>query len=885
MTLLFADVEGSTRLLHSLGEGYTPVRARVRELVRMVASERGGHEVDWAGDGVFLAFQRARDAVVAAADLQRALADEPWPPDTAVRFRIGIHAGEPQVEEDGYVGLDVHIAARICATGHGGQVVVSRTAKDLVGDDPSAGISFRSLGSHRLKDVPSPEQLFQLIAPGLPETFPPLRTLGGATLPALHHRLVGRRRDLTTTLSLLARSDVRLVTITGPGGAGKSRLALEAAGLTAVQRPVHLVGLAPVSDAELVPEAIARALGVRESGDRPLIESIADTLSGSGALLFLDNLEHLPAAAQHIAGLLDRAPDLDVLTTSRAPLRLSGEHVVPLQPLTVYDASALFSELAAARGVMLHEDTAPAVREICRRLDGLPLAIELVAARLAVLPPAQLLRALDEGLTLVMEGPVDLPERQRTLRATIDWSYGLLTESQRELHQTLAVFAGGCTLEDARVLAKSGPSFLADLEGLVAGSLLRSDVTEGEMRLSMLETVREDAVARLDADGRLDALRGRHAERFVELALTAESELAGPDQATWLERLESDFDNIGAALDWCLSSGQLEDALRAISALERFWRAHGHVSEARRWLALGLDLADEIPPDVRAAALWTAAQQATAQSDWKAAAPMLDEARDLFRSSGRRRQEVLAIANLSFVALRQDDPQRAEAFAEEALAVARELGDERATSGALMVLGDVQSARGEHALAVAQYEEAVELRNRLGDPLLVSDAIYNLGMATFHGGDRGRARQSFEEALTRARKLDEALYVAAAQFMLALLDLLEGEAASAGVRAHESLALYTDLEDNRSRARCLVLLGGAAAAEGSAENAARLLGAADALREDEPPDTFELPVLERYVPVLEARLGGPAFGDLKAEGKELGAETVAREVVSADTHA
>ena len=308
-----------------------------------------------------------------------------------MRVRIGIHTGEPEVGDEGYIGLDVHVAARICAAGHGNQIIVSLPTREVVGDSPLPEVVFRPLGRHRLKDIEEPQQLFQLAAAGLPEDFPPLRTLAGATLPALHHRLVGRSDDLANIHSLLARPEVRLVTIAGPGGAGKSRLALEIAGKAAVGQAVHLVGLASISDPELVPAAIGRTIGVRESSGQPLAERIGEALAGTHTLLVLDNLEHLPTAAEHVARLLDQAPDLQILTTSRLPLRLSGEHVVPLEPLRMDDASTLFAELAAARGIVLHPSALPAVREICRRLDGLPLAIELVAARLVVLPPAQIL--------------------------------------------------------------------------------------------------------------------------------------------------------------------------------------------------------------------------------------------------------------------------------------------------------------------------------------------------------------------------------------------------------------------------------------------------------------------------------------------------------------
>lgn len=878
VTLLFADVEGSTRLLHALGERFAPARARLREIIREGAASRAGHEVDWAGDGAFLAFPRARDAVAAAAEIQRALAEEPWSPDEALRLRIGIHTGEPELGDEGYVGMDVVVAARICASAHGEQIVVSHATRDVAGDQPLPDTTYRPLGRHRLKDVPSTEQLFQIVAPGLREEFPPLRTLGATTFPALHHRLVGRADALEQIEALISRPDVRLVTVTGPGGAGKSRLALEAAAAAALERPVHLVGLAPVSHPDLVPGAIARAIGVRESTGRPLLQSIADSLGGTEALLFLDNLEHLAPAAAHVAELLDRVPDLDVLVTSRAALRLSGEHVLSLDPLTPDDAATLFLELAAARGVLLGADTLASVHAICRRLDGLPLAIELVAARLVVLPPAQILQALDEGLALEMEGPIDLPERQRTLRAAIDWSYRLLTEGQRELHGALAVFANGCTLEDARAVTGRGSRVLPDLEALVGWSLLRSDVADRSIRLSMLETVREHAVARLDSEGTLDDLRRRHAERFLELAVASEVALAGSEQAAWLERLERELENIRAALDWLLAAGRAGDALRATSALERFWRAHAHVSEARRWLSLGLALAEDLPADVRAAALRTAAQQAAAQSDWAAAEPMLEEARDLYHAGGQVREEVLVLAYLSFIAMRRDEVERAEQFAQEAVAVAAELGDDRASSGALTVLGDVYSAQGQHELALARYEEAVALRTRLGDPLLVTDAVYNLGLAAFHAEELTRARKAFDDALAQARDLGEAPYVAAAQLMLAELDLLSGNAELAGTRARESLAVYTELEDDRSRARCLVVLAATAVAEGSFETAARLLGAAEAARGDESPDEFEAPVLERYLPGLEARLG-TELSALVAEGRTLGPRALELTVV------
>ena len=873
VTLLFADVEGSTKLLSALGERFGPARARMRELVREAASSHGGAEVDWAGDGVFLAFGGAHDGIAAATQIQRSLAAEPWPDDAAHRLRIGLHTGEPELEHEGYVGMDVVIASRICAAAHGEQIVVSRAARDVAGDEPLPGASFRALGRHRLKDVPEALQLFQLVAPELRADFPPLNTLSATTLPALHHRLVGRA-DALARLEELLSTDARLVTITGPGGAGKSRLALELAAGAATERPVHLVGLAPVAESELVPGAIGRALGVREPAEGTLIEVIASRLNGTGALLYLDNLEHLEAAAVHVAELLDGAPDLQILATSRMPLRLSTERVLPLAPLTLEDATTLFVELAAARGVVLQADALESVREICRRLDGLPLAIELVAARLVVLPPAEIVRALGEGLALRMEGPVDLPERQRTLRAAIDWSYQRLTDGQRALHGTLAVFGDSASLADARAVAREGEEFLRNLEALVGWSLVRSEATDGEVRLSMLETVREYALDRLRADDLLDHVRGRHAQHFLGLALEAETELSGPDQNEWLDRLEREYDNLTTTLDWLMSSGRVADALSAVSALERFWRAHAHVGDARRWLALGLGLATDAPTRVRADALWTAARQAAGQSDWDAAVPMLEEALALYRAEKREREQVFALSELGFIALRRGDVDRAEQLCDEALSLARSLGDDRALSAVLSILSNIARTRGDHERALACAEEALERRRGLGDPTTVVDATYHVGVAAFSGGDLDRSEEAFEAVLALGRSLGDALYTAAALCMLGTTGLLKGDLSLVEERLRESLAIYVDLNDDRSCAECLSALGGYAAATGHPEEAARLWGAGDAARESRPLEYAEPAIEARFTSTLVESLGAERFAALRIEGHRSGYESV-----------
>jgi predicted ATPase/class 3 adenylate cyclase len=875
VTLLFADVEGSTRLVHALGGRYSGVRTRMKELVGGCAARWNGHEVDWAGDGVFLAFSGARDALAAAAEIQRALAAESWPSDGVLRVRMGIHTGEPDPLDQGYVGLDVHVAARICAAGHGDQIVVSQATRDVAGDEPAAGLSFRPLGRHRLKDVAEPQQLFQLVGAGLVADFPPLRTLAGATLPALHHRLVGRTSDLAAVQTLLTQPEVRLVTITGPGGAGKSRLALEVAGTAAVHRPVHLVGLAPISDSELVPAAIARAVGVRESSGRTLLESVSEALAETGSLILLDNLEHLSGAAEHVRAVLDAVPDVKLLVTSRVPLRLAAERVVPLAPLPVDDASTLFSELAAARGIVLHPAAFASVREICRRLDGLPLAIELVAARLVVLPPAHILEALDEGLALRMEGPVDLPERQRTLRATIDWSYGLLNERQRELHGTLAVFAGGCILADARAIAGSDAMLLPDLEALVAWSLLRSDVSDGDVRLSMLDTVREHALSVLEADGRLEDLRRRHAERFLALALAAEPELTGPDQAAWLDRLEEELDNLRATLDWLLANGRVEDVLRAVSALLRFWHARGHVAEARLLLSRGMVAGDDLSPAVRARALWTTAHEAMAQSDYPAAIPALEEALEIFLELDDDRHAVFALCELARCLSSLNDLDRAQEAGQRALSIAERAGDDRAASAALDTLAMIAGYRGEHEDARELSQRGLGLRRSLGDTLLVTSSTNTLGLAAMRAGDIEAAEAAFTECLQLATALGEKVYMAAALCALGEIALGRDEPADAVTKLVEALDLYRDLESDRDCAECIHALGGAAAALGCHQDAARLWAAAGRLRDRSraarTPE--EKAVDERFASLVD-ELPAHELEHARGEGLSLGLDDV-----------
>src|SRR5215207_8321907 len=527
VTLLFTDIEGSTRLLEEVGEGYAELLGGHRQVLRDSFARHGGVEFGTEGDAVFAAFAGAAGAVAAAADAQRALAGGP------VRVRFGIHTGEPTVTDHDYVGLDVHRTARIAAAGHGGQIVLSEATQALLDDE----LELRDLGEHRLKDISTPVRLFQVGR----NHFPPLRTLSGGHLPLEPVTLVGRQQEVAELTRLLGTERCRLVTVTGPGGIGKTSLAVVAAAelLESFEHGVTLVELAAITNPALVLPAIAEALGVEGDVDRHI---------GAREQLFvLDNLEQVVAAAGELSRMQSFCPNLSLLVTSREPLRIAGERELPLAPLAEAAAVELFRQRAQAVQPGFSSDDGR-IAEICSRLDSLPLAIELAAARVKVLSPDQLLLRLNRRLPFLTAGRRDLPERQRTLRATIEWSHDLLAAEEQRLFARLGVFSGGWTLDAAEQVCDAELDVLASL---LDKSLVRRD---GE-RFSMLETIREYAVERLEASGGANELRRRHAEYFTELAEESRGDYLGPAQAAHRTRFREDWDNVRAVFRWALESG------------------------------------------------------------------------------------------------------------------------------------------------------------------------------------------------------------------------------------------------------------------------------------------------------------------------------------------
>ena len=616
--MLFSDIEGSTALLSRLGDRYGEALSAHRAMLRTAIAAWGGREMSTEGDSFFVVFGSAADAVGCALAAQGELARYDWPGGDPVRVRMGLHSGEPTPHEDNYIGMDVHRAARIAATAHGGQVVLSEATVGLAAPLPD-GVSVLDLGLHRLKDIAAPERIYQLTGPGLREDFPRLKSLGTqASLPVPATPLVGRDEDLARLRAALSGPGVRLVTLTGTGGVGKTRLSLAAAASleTAFPHGVFFVALAAVRDADVMWKTLADSLDVDGEGQAAVTEHLRDRR----ALLVLDNLEQLHGAAGVVAELLAAAPALVVLATSRRPLHLPGERELPVPPLQVpreacveqvaaSGAARLFVQQAAMSrpGFTLTSANAADIAAICPRLDGLPLAIELAASRVRLLTPRALLARLSRSLDLAA-ADIGQPSRQQTLRNAIAWSYDLLTQDLAEVFRRAGVFAGGCDLDALAAVAAAGPG--ADPLDLAAGlhdvSLVTvTDGADGEPRIGMLETIRHYALERLEQAGDLDDARRRHAEYYAGVAERAYEQLrgSGPAHLAALDRLEAEHDNLRAALAWSLQTPAAGPApadreraatgLRLVQALALFWYRHGHVAEGRRWLERAIDLAAE----------------------------------------------------------------------------------------------------------------------------------------------------------------------------------------------------------------------------------------------------------------------------------------------------
>ncbi len=800
VTFLFSDIEGSSRLERDVGtDVYSTLLSRHRAILRSAFDAHGGSEQGTEGDSFFVVFPSAAEAVRAAVEGQRGLAAADWPDGRAIRVRMGLHTGEATPSEGGYVGIDINRTARIMAAGHGGQVLISAATRGLVGDSLPDRVAWRDLGAYRLRDFPEPERLSQLLVEGLPADFPALRTIDARpnNLPASVTTFVGRERELAEAGQLLGRA--RLLTVTGPGGIGKTRFAIELAHAVAAEFPdgTFFVPFEPVDDPMLVPGAIARTVGIVESGLRPPLEQLIELLAGQRVLLILDNFERLTAAAPVVNDLLRAAPGLRFIVTSRAILHLSGEHEFPLDGLAVppdperlapaqrtgragrmdvafepvhllgYDAVELFVERAKAARPAFELDRAngPTVARICARLDGMPLAIELAAARVRLLPPDAILARLERQFELLASGARDVPERQRTLRGAIAWSYDLLDGPSQRLLERLACFVGGCDLETAEQVCgpadELGVDVFDGIAELADQSLVRRSEAGGEIRFSMPDTIRAFGLDRLAATGQADEIMGRHARAFLELARTAEPRLSGDDQRRWLERLERDHDNLRSALAWATDAPEPSIALELPYRLWRFWQKRGHLDEARRRLD---DIAArpwaKEDPQARARLLEALGGIAYWQGDFVAAIPAYTGALDLWRQIGDRAEIANALYNLAFTynidananeVTPVFDMRLGRPLLEESLTIYRELGDQRGIGNVLWAIGSADLFANRSATALPMFDEARDAFKASGDRTMEAWALHMAGTVHVLVEDFAAADEAFRHALRHFR--------------------------------------------------------------------------------------------------------------------------------------
>jgi len=800
VTFLFTDIEGSTALWEQDRVAMAAAVARHMALLDAAIQAHGGIHFKTVGDAVQAAFPTAPDAISAALDAQRSLLAEDWGELGPLRVRMAVHAGEAMVHDEEYQGPLLNRSARLLAIGHGAQILLSETAATLARDALPAGTDLRELGEHRLPDLLEPECVFQLLHPDLPDAFPPLRTLETRphNLPTQATPFLGREREVAEVVALLRSSDARLVTLTGPGGTGKTRLALQAAAelLDAFPDGVFFVPLAALRDPELVPSAIASALGLRDQAGQTPAQVVRETLAGKRLLLVLDNVEQVATSAPFVGELLAAARDLEVLATSRLPLRLRAEHEYPVTPLALppasgtppeqllqYEAVRLFVERAQAvrAGFTLTPEIAPAVAEITRRLDGLPLAIELAAARVRLLPPAALLARLEKRLPLLTGGPRDAPARQQTLRDAIAWSYDLLAAGEQALFRRLSIFAGGFSLEAAEAVANPGAELnvLDGLDRLSEHSLLRPVAgTEGEPRFVMLETIREYGLEQLAQSGEAEATRRAHTTFFLALVEEAEPKLTSPEQLVWLERLEAEHDNLLAALSRAVIS-DAQVALRLVWGLAWFWYFRGNLREGRAWLERALAASGD-PGPLHAGAFAATGRLARHLGDYGGAITLLERSLELARSFQDRRAEALALHELGALAgLAEGDAAREVALTEASLALWRELGDSWGTARTLNNLGYEAYLQGDLDRAVSLLDEGVVLARAAGDRLVLGYIVDSRGVVAEAQGELERATDLYREALTVAQQVSAPLVEAFALSSLAGMAARQGQPARA----------------------------------------------------------------------------------------------------------
>ncbi len=890
VTFIFTDVEGSTDLLRRLGDHeYAALLSLHHRLLREVFGTYHGREIDTQGDAFFVAFTEAADAAAAAVAIQRSVLAQQWPDGAAVRLRIGLHTGDPVRTGTGYVGLDVHRASRICAAGYGGQILVSQTTRAAIEDRLPSGVTLRTVGRYRLKDLQEPELLSQLLHADLPVSFPPPRSLDAIpnNLPVQLTSFIGRDHEIMELRRLL--STTRLLTLTGPGGCGKTRLGLQLAAEVLDEFPdgVWLVELAALTNPTLVPQAVASVLGVREEPAQPLVATLTEWVRPRHLLVILDDCEHLVNATAFLAEtLLLAGPGLSIAATSREPLGIMGEltyrvpsMMVPAAPgplsigaLSAVEATRLFIERAAFTrpDLELGDADAPPIAQICAALDGIPLAIEMAAARVKTLTVAQIAQRINDRFGLLTGGSRTALPRHQTLQAVLDWSYELLAPAERTALRALSVFPAGFSLAAAEEVCTGPPIQSADVLQLVSQladkSMLVAERQGAELRYHLLGTIRQYGLERLVQSQEAPAVRRRQLGWCIKFV--AQVDPANRPEQAWIGELEAEHDTMRAGLAWGLESGDVPAVLRLAGALAQFWLVRGYWTEGRRWLEAALTAGINVDPDIQArgllglariaeyqgdyddarmfseaglalqqhlgdgkevaGALRTLGNIAYGRGDYSAAEQLYEESLSYGYAARDDRTIAATLINLAIVADHRADYDRATALGRQSLEIFTSVDDRRGMAFTLYVLGLLASDQGEYDAAEPLFEQSLSLRRALGDRRGISGSLHSLGQVAHSRGDYARARGLYEESLALRRDLGDKQGVSTALGSLAMVAHDEGDAESAQRQWRESLAIRQSIGDRSGIAECLERL---AVFRPAPTDAVRLLAAARALRE------------------------------------------------------
>jgi len=898
VTFLFTDIEGSTKLAQEHRDIWESLRARHHAIQQSAMDVHNGYVFQIIGDAFCVAFHNAGDALLAALKSQIDLNQEKWG-ETPIKVRMGIHPGKAEIQADGgYIGYtSMSRVQRLMSAGHGGQTLLSMAAQELVRDELPEGVVLRDMGEHRLKDLIHPEHIYQVNFPGLPADFPALKTLDLQlnNLPAQMTPFVGREREIAALLGLLRDPYVRMVTLTGAGGTGKTRLSLQVAAelLDEYEHGVWFVELDSIADPGLVLPAIASVLKVKESAGMPLEQRLYEQLNERCLLLVLDNFEQVIEAAPGIGKLLAAAPRVKVLTSSREVLHLRGEHDYPVPPLGLpesrhkqtaavlaqYEAVALFIQHARAAqpAFGLTEENAPAVVEICRKLDGLPLAIELAAARSRLLSPAVMLEKLKDRLNVLTGGARDLPQRQQTIRGTIDWSYDLLDETEKVLFTRLAVFNGGWTLESAEAICGTElpVDVMSGLESLLDKSLVRqAEATGGENRFSMLETIRAYAREKLAQRGELPGIQKAHAEYFNAFLEKVRSAANGPDEAAWFARLDDNLDNLRSAVEWGFAQQQTTLILRT-GRLTEYWSQRSNFREPLGWLERAINLEASASLSELPKAIHGAGNLLVDLGEYSRAHSYYERSLALFQQSGDKMGAMGSLHNLGNVAWMEKDFEQARQIYEQVL---RE-GTEPGSFGHSMVLnnlGSLARIRGDWQESKEFYLRSLEICEKLEAEAGISYAKWFLGKLALAQCDLVTAQTYLESAKkaswVSANPFIQAYYTG----ILGYIQVLSGNRKEAQSMLKATLVSAEEF----IRTRCekidetWSLFEGQARLElmdGRAERAAQLLGVSWTQREsdDYPLTEFERPDYEVAVTKARQAIGDVSFDAAFAKGQKM----------------